>query len=396
MKKLLLSTAAVAAFGLAATAAHAADPIKLSLGGYLQEWTGEASNQGSSTLDTTVAGTKPAQFDVKQDAEVKFSGSTKTDSGITVGVEFAMNPGHNTAQETRGGTDTASKRAFATVSGAFGQVQVGELENVASNNHNTAPDEGAIYTSDGFFDAWVNPPANNALDNGEPFANIQTTFETNMPANKVAYMTPQFSGFQAGIDYEPDMGQTTYGHYLMPPNSTVAATDPAVATTVPTGGATHEVITYGGNLGAVAVKADIGGDQQSFASVSAYDGGLSLGMNGFTLSGSAVTRGTGSSIADKTAGARGYTYDVGVGYENGPWGVSLSYMDGNAADWFKTTLTATPYDTVNLWLFGVGYALGPGVKITGNLFSVNWKTADGVSTDQNKGTAGVLGLNLQF
>jgi hypothetical protein len=415
MNKILLSTAAAAALVVVASGAHAADPVKLQLGGNLQEWTGVSSNTKAQN---------ESNFDVKQDGEVKFTGSTKTDAGVTVSVEAALGIDHGNSLENRAATNSAAKRAFLTVAGTFGSFGIGEMENVDVISHNSAPDEGAMGTEAGFYDAWVLAPGASTID-ANPGAGqawgIQTSFETAVPAAKVSYFTPQFAGFQAGVDYEPAIAAGQLGHYVNPP-STSAGPNPLFAPANLRGGASHEVLTYGGNLGPVALKADIGGDQQAYSHVNAYNAGVSLGMNGFTLAGAYVVRNTGGIASSQINGGKGSTWNAGVGYENGPWGVSLSYINAKSKDQdFGQAVGAASNingafviaskagnDTAEVWLAGLGYAMAPGVKLTLNVFDVKWVTNDGIAAgavvagssqhrlDQNKGDGVVAGLNVYF
>src|SRR5208283_4803083 len=79
MKKVLFASVAAVAFG--AVAAQAADPVKLTIGGYADQWAGYAGNK------TTALGYDAVKFDTQDDVRINFSGSTKLDNGISVSVE---------------------------------------------------------------------------------------------------------------------------------------------------------------------------------------------------------------------------------------------------------------------------------------------------------------------
>src|SRR5438128_2170339 len=87
MKKFLLGTTAVVAataFGGAAYAQSASEPLKLGLGGYWRGAAGSMVNSGGSQANEHF---KQA---FKQDSLVVISGSTKFDNGLSVGVSVQL------------------------------------------------------------------------------------------------------------------------------------------------------------------------------------------------------------------------------------------------------------------------------------------------------------------
>ena len=81
MKKSLLATTALAALGAVAVAgpAVAAEKIKVSVGGYMEQWFGFADNKNNVAPNTD-------GFDQQSDGEIHFKGSTTLDNGIKVGI----------------------------------------------------------------------------------------------------------------------------------------------------------------------------------------------------------------------------------------------------------------------------------------------------------------------
>ena len=77
MKKSLLATTALAALGAVAVAgpATAAEKIKVSVGGYMEQWFGYSDNKNSVNADRLA-------FDQQSDGEIHFKGSTTLDNGI--------------------------------------------------------------------------------------------------------------------------------------------------------------------------------------------------------------------------------------------------------------------------------------------------------------------------
>ena len=99
MKKVLLSSTALAAAGLMAgtgSPAQAAEPIQLSLGGYYQAF---FTLRAQSDVDRRGVGATQSTFgndeeihptDVQQEGEVFFVGETTLDNGIKVGVNVQL------------------------------------------------------------------------------------------------------------------------------------------------------------------------------------------------------------------------------------------------------------------------------------------------------------------
>ena len=90
MKKVLLGSTALVAAGMIASAPASAK-MKLSVGGYMEQWVGYVSQDDVGTADYS-------GVDVKSDSEVHFKGMTKLDNGMSVGVNMQL--------EGNGGGDT--------------------------------------------------------------------------------------------------------------------------------------------------------------------------------------------------------------------------------------------------------------------------------------------------
>ena len=87
MKKFLLSTSAIVGVGLIAAPAVAAEKIKLGFGGYYEEYIGfvDAEEEG-----TGASGRDIASFNLLNDAEIYFAGTTKLDNGISISVRVEL------------------------------------------------------------------------------------------------------------------------------------------------------------------------------------------------------------------------------------------------------------------------------------------------------------------
>ena len=180
MKKFLVATTALVAVAALSTTAQAADPIKLSIGGFMHQWVGFTDNEN----DTTVAdGVQMSKVGTWSNAEIYFRGSTKLDNGLTVGV--------NIDTERSGGADGVSDDTFLSVSSdSLGTVKIGSTKGVSYGLSHTHSDVG-LGVNDGDFTNFV---ANNlGLD--------IDTLTSSTDGHKVIYLTPNFGGVQAGASY---------------------------------------------------------------------------------------------------------------------------------------------------------------------------------------------------
>ena len=90
MKKILLGSTALVAAGMIASAPASAK-MKLSVGGYMEQWVGYVSQDDVGTADYS-------GVDVKSDSEVHFKGMVKLDNGMSVGVNVQLEA--NTSGDT--------------------------------------------------------------------------------------------------------------------------------------------------------------------------------------------------------------------------------------------------------------------------------------------------------
>ena len=81
MKKFLIGTTALVAAGFVAGQAEAADPIKLSVGGYMNQYVGYADQDEDGQENF-------AEVKVESETELYFRGSTTLDNGLTIGVNI--------------------------------------------------------------------------------------------------------------------------------------------------------------------------------------------------------------------------------------------------------------------------------------------------------------------
>jgi len=391
MKKVLLATTALVSAGMLAGAGEVAaqdKPISLSLGGYYRT----AFAVGDDDNNSTERGAGTRNHQISQDVEVHFKGETTLSRGITAGAVIELE-----AQEQAG---DQIDEAWGYLKGRWGEVRFGDEDPVHRLAALAAPN-----AADNF---GVNSPFFFFSNNGATLSGTTGpgTNSTSLPlandATKILYFTPRISGFQASVSYAPDGSQDirtlARGGRLK--------TDGGLSQAWSVAG------TYDGKLGPVDLKAMLGYGraQNETAGTTVATGivnddpstvlaGLNVGFSGWWIGGSYQN-------IDDRGGLRGReadVFDVGVAYLPGPWGVSLGWSRGKykvngattAATATTAASTAVVEDTLNHYVLGGQYTLGPGVRMSAALEYMKYDPGlAGVATYDSK--ALMIGTTFAF
>jgi len=197
MRKALLATTALAFAGaMAAGQASAADdmkpePLRLSVGGYMEQWFGYADRDDGAE----------GGFKNDSDAEIYFSGSVKSDMGLTFGVDVQLEANNGPKEYTHpvSGThnnptgSTNIDESYAWVSGDFGRLELGARDTIQARTHVGISDVG-IGLNAGDTQVWI--PGGYFDTNG---------WWVGMGDNKnLIYLTPRVQGLQLGLSYGVD------------------------------------------------------------------------------------------------------------------------------------------------------------------------------------------------
>ncbi len=195
MKKVLLGTTALVAAGFVASAATAdemmAEPVSVGIGGYYRVAIGNVD--GSDGMGEPEQNNHRTSFG--EDSELNIGGSTTLDNGMTVGVSI------NLESSRHGNAGAGADEAHVYFEGAFGKIQMGNIESARQQKVTFAPNgAGNFGVNTPFFTfaagSWL-ATYNDGL--GE---------EDSM---KLVYTTPSFNGFQLGLSYAPD--DNSHGQY---------------------------------------------------------------------------------------------------------------------------------------------------------------------------------------
>lgn len=414
MKKVLLASTALLAF---ATAAQAAEPVKLGIGGYMTENFGYASNK-SNIFGTgpTAAQNNANSVDVQSDVNVNFVGSTKLDNGISVAVEVdtfgsQRKDSRNVAYNAGAGNSNV-KRSYLTVSGAFGAVIAGEREDALYIVHNSAPDVGNIGLQDGSWFQWVVDPSYHRT------YNTTNTARYDNRTNKISYVTPSFYGLAAAASYVPNASLAGSGHTTIPgtTDTAVSVKNNLVNGTDVNGDVYGAGLAFNNKFGDISVKADAGYAKANAGGLNLYQTGLQVSAWGFTVGGSYLNRNVDSSArvsglsnaAVKSYFYAGQSWDAGVSYTTGPYAVSLGYFHDSSKNDVRSNdstgfITAAQKaqggaDSTSVWSLAGAYTMGPGVVWQNGISYVSYKDGSGLSavSHKNSGVAAVTGMKVTF
>ena len=374
MKKILLGSTAIVAAGMIASvpSANAASKMKLSVGGYMEQWVGFTSQDDG-------AGQDYSGFSTVSDGEIHFKGKTKLDNGITVGVNVQL--------EAQQGGDQIDEQ-YMTVSGAFGQIIIGD-ENSAMYKMHYAPSDYGIGTNSGDVTSWNKPVSDAEGDSiamgghyRAPFGATYIEPDAINDAAKISYFTPRVSGFQLGLSYAPDAAQDNNGL----PNRDAVNSDYVMvgANFVQKMGGLSVAIS--GGYGTVTDAAE-GGTEPEATSF-----GIKLGMGG-------VSAGVSYANFSDSGNADAEGINAGVAYSSGPMGVSVNYYHGEKDGNNGSALTLDGQAERDVIHLSAKYAMGPGVTLAGTLGHAVYTSDDADlhnSVDDSESTYVVMGLKVGF
>ncbi len=330
MKKALLGTSAVALATAFATAASAVE-WEVRVGGYSEQFAAWASPDIDGLDDGGFDG-----IDNKSDTEIHFVPSITLDNGLKIGADVQL-------EGNRSGDQI--DESFVFIDGAFGRVLAGS-ENSAgylmhygaptvafiTNSHNSGnlgafiPFTGTVTGTTGFGDV----ATLNLGDDAFRGTLYSTYLENagNNDAQRFTYFTPRFAGFQLGVSYARD-GREDNNQQLDIDLEEVGNIFDVGANYVNTFGAFDVAVS--GRYGIATNDDDFLDldDDEFFGQFDdnpqIWSAGLNLGFAGFTVGGSFAEQ-------NNTVDQDGRSWDAGVSYETGPWGVSFSYLNGKNVD----------------------------------------------------------------
>lgn len=350
MKKILIATSALVAVAVAGQA-QASEKIKLSVGGYMEQWAGIASQ------DDQFANINAFQ----SDTEIHFKGSTTLDNGIEIGAAIEL--------EGESSDDQIDEQ-YLYINGSFGQVKLGQEDGAAADMGITAPAVGPVGVNDGDLTNWVS-------------SNLADTVFDGGDYKRVTYYTPVLGGFRAGVSYADS--DNSESNVTTKKGAAVTGGDKTT-----TG---HPVVSAG-----LEYNADFDGVSLGLSAVGEHSGdgewysfGTNIGFGNFTVGGSYGHKdkefGENENVVYAATADDTSAFDLGIAYAMDAAKVSLSYAHGKAT-------TGTDGDDVDTVDLGLAYALGAGVDWKTSIF---WFDSDSKTVaKKNDGFGAVTGIKLSF
>lgn len=354
MRKLLLATSALLSASIAvAGAANAATltpnaPVPapgtyaVSLGGYM-EW---AVYTGSSNYKAEQygAGSKIDNYTTGIRSRLAPSFAATLANGLVYGATFEMRTQSAVNNSIGNSAVYVDRENMYVGSTKFGTVTLG---GAVQPTEALGVGQASCYVAtcgwDGNYNGFFTGAAN--LTNLNDFL-----IDTNDGANKIAYTSPSFSGFQFGVSFEPndnakyfvDNGAERISSFNGP---TYNAQDGKL-------GAGSRRNTFDGNvqykttIGSFGLAGNIGGSQSLSVTTNnalltapskkyqMYTAGLEVTAAGFTVGGNFVGGNIGGGLSTIAAGAKGAdSIDVGASYAFGPFGVGATYYGYSSGEY---------------------------------------------------------------
>jgi predicted porin len=161
--------------------------MALDLGGYFKGYLGYVAQDD----DAGEPGDNTRALEWKREAEVTFSGKTTLDNNVTLGFVAELNAGD---------VDTSGSQfdeAYVYAQDHWGRINLGASDGVAELLQVAAP--SADSNIDGKETRFI------FINRGDNRAMFDYEQSTSGNADKVSYLTPKLSGFQAGLSYSPEV-----------------------------------------------------------------------------------------------------------------------------------------------------------------------------------------------
>ena len=311
------------------------------------------------------------------ESEVKFSGETALDNGITVGVNIQLE-GESTADQL--------DENFVYFDGNFGRVELGEIDGVSYRASVFLP-SAYFYQGPNYGSVIWGGAGGNANSGAWTYAGTWAG-----DAAKINYFTPRINGFQLGVSYAPEDCELDGGYT----GACGTYNDLFATENVP--GEQSEIwdvgANYYGDLGDMSLAVSVGYNQGSLEA--AADGSEdrtewavhgTIGSGAFTVGAGyrEDNGGTSPSNTDTTAWA------VSGNYKMDSWTFGAGYVvqqKGAGAEGGE--------DQVSGFAMGLDYAFAPGITLMGGIDRYDYEDNLGAAANENSFTTATIGGFISF
>jgi predicted porin len=383
MNRYLLAGSAAVALALGAGAANAQAKFEVKVGGDAYFEAGYVDQDRDTGLRST---------EFRNRMRINVIPSAKADNGLEYGARMRIRAAN--ADRTND-----ADRAYIFAQGTFGQVRLGVVNSFNDETYVSLPADYLPLALVDQVQNWFGPNTN--LAGGGPASGVTgnsiiwPSLNVDRNATKIVYFSPRFAGLQLGASYTPRNDSSATDVNRVKPIGTAVGTSATVFQDMVEVGA-----NYNNTFGGVTVKGSAGyywgkgvNDVvgSNYKDLSAWQVGAQVGYAGFSLGGSYTDYGK-SGLNQRTGvfteSTRNWT--VGAQYTTGPIVVGANYKNGKDAG----SLTAAGDRTLQVYEFGVGYTVAPGLTLQAqyDYFDLDAETA----ATSDKGNVVLLRSILAF
>ena len=381
MKKVLLATTAIVGASFVATAAMAKPEVRL--GGFFNFQVGMATqdHEGFGPSPGGVSPTNPERgYGFLTDNEIIVRASDKLDNGLRWSLKIELEANTDDASDNGVTSSNTADEVTLTLSGGWGQVFFGSDDGPADTmktGGKRATNNAGTGGTGGDFRRWVNwtTATTRVWSNS---ADIRDSSD----ASKIAYITPRFAGFQAGVSFSPDREEE--GRFRDSDNN-------GSEQNFWEGGINYDqkFDQFRVNIAAVGSLADNENDLRE--DTRSWHVGAMVGFGGLSV-GAGYGRDGSRGLAKTASNGDTMGWDVGVGYNLGAWDFGIGYYRSEAGN-----INASGDHVIQVATIGATYDLGNGLTtyVEGVWFDVDSALNNTASFD-NEGLALITGIGVEF
>lgn len=373
MNKLLLGSAvAVLAFSAAPAFAQDDSTLKLNVGGHFKGYVNYTDQDQDLVAPTPGVASTPGvnDFDILRQTEIHFGGETTLDNGLTVGAQIEA--------VADGGESFDLDESYVYMAGSWGRVNFGDEDGAAYLLQVAAP------SGDDNIDGirqFINPINFGSAGGLDAFYDGGLDYANDIAGNadKVTYLTPVFSGFQAGVSYTPNLDPDDLASRGGNGNSLNGADT--------IDNVWEGSLRYEGSFNNVGMILG-GGYTFADSDTNQWNVGADFDIGAFGVG--AVYTETEADAVDGAGPLLGLTDTetvvAGVDYTTGPFKVGASYLNQDATDLLE----------VDRYTGGVIYTYGPGMSFRGSVSYADFDADAALGGGDADATSVLVGTQINF
>ncbi len=217
-------------------------------------------------------------------------------------------------------------------------------------------------------------------------------------ANKVTYYSPRFSGAQFGVSFTPDTGDRGTA-------SSITGDATGNFENVFAGGINYESDIEGVGIMASAVGERGTNEPNAYGSatanpyvndLTAYSLGLGFEFGGFSVAGNWANLGDSLATGASSNNDNSKYWSLGAGYENGPYGVSVTYLNSELGTGIAPVATNSGTNQLQNIVVGADYQMAPGLTpfVEASFFDLD--SGSTTAALDNNGNVVLVGAEVAF